>query len=129
MRGSALRLAACDETEEAPEPLLYRGPVGDRNDMETGFVLEELGVTVMVGPSTVAPGRGLFVALADEAGVDSVELPEGTLFAGYSKEGTWAVSAQGDKAVAYAFGDSDTAVVCEKELKPLIEAVACPPNR
>lgn len=127
MRGSALRLADCDEPEggeEAPEPFLYQGPLGNRDEMETGFEIQELGLTLMVGKSTVAPGRGLFVALADEAGVDRVELPEGTLFAGYSKVGAWAVSAQGDKAVAYAFEDPDTACVCEKELKPLIEAVA-----
>lgn len=126
LRGSALRLADCDEPEggeEAPEPFLYQGPLGNRDEMETGFEIQELGLTLMVGKSTVAPGRGLFVALADEAGVDRVELPEGTLFAGYSKVGAWAVSAQGDKAVAYAFEDPDTACVCEKELKPLIEAV------
>jgi hypothetical protein len=65
-------------------PLLYEGPVGKRQEMETGFVVEELGLTVMVGPSRAAPGRGLFVCLADGEGIERVELPAGSLFSGYT---------------------------------------------
>lgn len=72
----------------------------------------------------MAPGRGLFVAVDTDEDIDTVQIPEGTLISGYSKAGTWAPQWEGDKTVAFAFDSPDTAVVYDKELMPLIEAVS-----
>ena len=74
--------------------------------------------------SQVAPGRGLFVAVNAGDAVHRVEVPEGTLISGYSKAGVWASKWQGDKSVAFAFDSPDTAVVFDKQLMSLIEAVS-----
>ena len=54
------------------------------------------------------------LAVAADEDVERVELKEGTLISGYSKAGTWATQWQGDKTVAYAFDEVDTAVVYDR---------------
>jgi len=134
-RGVAtLRCCEGGHHDEASEPLSadlkftvpteYVGPVGERAQMEAGCVVDNLGLQILIGPSRVSTGRGLFVSVAQEEGVDKVVLHEGTLISGYSKTGSWVNSWQGDKSVAFAFDSPDTAVVYDKELMPLIEAVS-----
>jgi hypothetical protein len=55
--------------------------------------------------SCVAPGRGLFVRVAAEEGVDQVTLDAGTLISGYSKTGSWATNWAGDKGLAMSFSE------------------------
>ena len=103
----------------------YDGPVSDFLQMEAGCVIEDLGLEVLVGPSTVPnAGRGLFIALQE--GVEEVTLPRGTPICGYSK-GTFTSEGEGDKAVAYAFQSIYTGVIYNKQitsLKKLIQSAA-----
>ena len=102
----------CDDTFSSA--VEYVGPLGQADAMEAGCVVGNLGLEILIGPSRVAPGRGLFIRVAAEEGVDRVVLKQGTLISGYSKIGTWAQDWQGDKAVAFAFDSPDTAVVYDK---------------
>ena len=115
--------------------------------------LGNLGLEIMIGPSQVCAGRGMYIAVAADDGVGRVEgglarqcfaalpclrdredycadcsprLPvdAGTLISGYSKAGKWRDNWQGDKTVAFAFDSPDTPVVFEKQLMPLIEAMS-----
>lgn len=103
----------------------YEGPIGSYDEMEAGLTIEELGLQLLVGPSVVAPGRGLFVCLADsdESGVESVTLPRGTPIVGYSKEGIFQEEPEGDKTVGFNFVDVDTGVIFDKKLRRLTEAL------
>ena len=121
------RMMSCSgnvDDHSIPNANAYVGPVGEVEAMEAGCFVTNLGLELLIGPSKVAPGRGLFLRVASEEGVDRVVLGEGTLISGYSKTGDWAKGWQGDKAVAFAFDSPDTGVVYDKEFMPLIEAVS-----
>eukprot|EP00960_Hanusia_phi_P037782 753111-Hanusia_phi.AAC.3 len=109
-----------EEEEEEIEP--YVGPSEVQDKMKFGCFVQDLGIEIFVGPSKVCHGMGLYVAVAASEHVAQVTLPAGTLISGYSKEGSWSVASQGDKAVAYAFDRPDTLVVYERELMSLIDA-------
>ena len=109
----------------SPEVVLdYDGPTSDFSFMEAGCVIEDLGIEVLVGESTVpGAGRGLFVALQE--GVQEVTLPRGTPICGYSK-GNFTSEGEGDKTVAYAFQSIYTGVIYNKQiisLKKLIQSM------
>jgi len=81
---------------------VYSGPINIWENMEAGIDISDLNLQVLVGPSAVCDGRGLYIALGDD--VEEVTIPRGTPICGYSK-GTFTNSANGDKTVAYAFED------------------------
>eukprot|EP00596_Hydrurales_sp_CCMP1899_P004199 CAMPEP_0119034944 /NCGR_PEP_ID=MMETSP1177-20130426/1954_1 /TAXON_ID=2985 /ORGANISM="Ochromonas sp, Strain CCMP1899" /LENGTH=253 /DNA_ID=CAMNT_0006992783 /DNA_START=249 /DNA_END=1010 /DNA_ORIENTATION=+ len=88
--------------------------------MEAGCSIENLGLQVMIGPSLMGAGRGLFLSIAGD--VEKVILPAGTPICGYSK-GKFTKEADGDKSVAYMFSNPYTGVIFEKTLMPLLDAV------
>eukprot|EP01041_Mallomonas_annulata_P009675 gene9675-20118_t len=98
----------------------YSGPILDYEYMDAGCSINELGLEIMVGPSLVASGQGLYIRLNPD--VDSVTLPAGTPLCGYSK-GTLQLSETGDKTVGYKFTDTSYGVFFRKKLIPLIVAI------
>ena len=80
-----------------------------------------VGINVMVGPSLIGDGRGLFLNIIEES-VDEVLLPRGTPVCGYNK-GVFKDEAIGDKAVAYLFTSPYNGVIFQKKLMPLLDAV------
>lgn len=99
----------------------YDGPISDFSLMEAGCVIEDLGLEVLIGQSTVPnAGRGLFIALQE--GVEEVTLPRGTPICGYSK-GTFTDEGEGDKTVAYAFQSMYTGVIYNKQITSLKKLV------
>lgn len=113
-----------DEQEEGEEEDIepYIGPSQSQDKMKYGCLVQDLGIEIFVGESKVCSGMGLYVAVAASEHVAEVTLPAGTLISGYSKEGAWSSSSQGDKAVAFAFDKPDTLVVYDRELMTLIDA-------
>jgi len=106
-------------------------PVGSIADMEGGIAIGELALQVLVGPSLVAPGRGLFLCIDDdddddEAGaVEEIIIPQGTPLCGYAR-GYFTDKGEGDKSVGFMFGGNsaeDTAVFYNKQLMTLGAAV------
>ena len=109
-----------DSTNVDDPYLIYEGPVSSIDDMIAGTEVEELGLTLMVGPSKAAIGLGLFVAISDD--LENVEVPKGTPLCGYSK-GEFTDNAEGDKTVAYLVGAAESGVIFNKKLMPLSEAL------
>lgn len=105
----------------APAPASFKGPSSTFSIMEGGFSTAELGLTVMAGPSTVCDGLGLFISLDEDT--ESVVVPKGSVICGYSRLGTYEGTWDGDKSVGFGFGDSETAVIFDKKLMPLREAL------
>lgn len=95
-------------------------------DMIAGIDIDELGLLVMVGPSLVCDGFGIFMACSDD--IDTVTLPGGTTICGYSK-GIFANYTDGDKTVNYLFSDPEQGVIFEKELMTLSNAIEIVHNR
>jgi hypothetical protein len=107
----------------------FRGPLGEYKDMIAGVQNAQLGLDILVGPSTIAgAGYGVFAALSDE--VQSVEVKEGQPLMGYSK-GTFTSDADkgGDKTVAWNFHTVDQAIFFEKELMTIKDALGIISNR
>ena len=95
---------------------VYHGPSSDFSDMLSGCEIQELGLTMMVGPSKAARGMGLYVAINEN--VESVAVPYGTVLCGYSK-GIFTAEADGDKTVAYLLDSPFSGVFYNKSLVPL----------
>ena len=117
LRARAMRLH--DSTE------CYVGPCQSFEEMIAGVENEELGLSVMVGQSTLgdgAAGLGVFVAISD--GVEETSIKQGQPLIGYSK-GTFINTAEaaGDKTVAWLFSGVDQAIFFEKELMTLRDAM------
>lgn len=87
--------------------------------MEAGVEIQDIGLTVYVGKSIAAPGRGLFVSINEEG---EVFLPRGTPVCGYSR-GKFTDQADGDKTVAFLLTNVRLGVIYEKELMPLYKAI------
>lgn len=64
--------------------------------------IDELGVEVLVGPSSVSPHAGLGVYVRTLPGVDTVLLPAGTPLFGFASAGELRPAGDGDKSVAFA---------------------------
>lgn len=98
------------------------GPMSLRNNMNTGWGLDELGVDLFIGPSAAALGKGLFVALQSD--VEEALIPLLTVICGYGK-GDFVSPAQvvGDKGVDFAFHATDGLVVFNKQIRPLHEVI------
>jgi hypothetical protein len=109
--------------------------------MEGGIAIAESALHVLVGPSLVANGRGLFLAIyndiddmddMDDDGnddgnddnddmVEEVIIPQGTPLCGYSK-GYFTSQEEGDKSVAFLY-TSDTLVFYNKQLMGISDAI------
>ena len=96
----------------------YEGPVSKFDKMEAGFTIEELGLTLMIGPSISGKGRGLFVALNED--VEVSKLTKGTVICGYSR-GVFSQEAEGDKTVGFNFNSVNNTILFEKQLLPIYE--------
>ena len=97
------------------------------DDMVAGVQNEGLGVNICVGPSSIPnAGYGLFVCLND--GVESSEMKQGTPLIGYSR-GKFTSNFDGDKTVGYRFSSVDQAIVFEKELMTIFDAIGIISNR
>ncbi len=109
----------------------YVGPIGSMYDMEGGIAIAESALNVIVGPSLVAPGRGLFLSIFDEEEeydlseqenmVKEVIIPQGTPICGYAR-GYFSFEEKGDKSVSYMF-NSDTLIFYEKQLMGISDAI------
>mmetsp|Transcript_3135 Transcript_3135/g.5706 ORF Transcript_3135/g.5706 Transcript_3135/m.5706 type:complete len:312 (-) Transcript_3135:221-1156(-) len=110
----------------------YVGPVGSIGDMEGGIAVGDLALQVLVAPSLVANGNGLFLCIdnsdddADESGsVEEIIIPQGTPICGYAR-GYFTDEEDGDKSVGFLFGENSadvTAVFYNKQLMTLSDAL------
>lgn len=107
------------DQEEVAVP--FTGPQGRFELIERGFDLQELGISLMVGKSTVCDGRGLFLTLANETVMEST-IPKGTILCGYSK-GEFKSLVEGDKTVGCFLSHPEAAVIFNKEIHSLLEVV------
>jgi len=107
-------------------PGVYHGPTAEFSDMLSGCEIQDLGITMMVGPSKVASGNGLYVAINEN--VESVTVPYGTVLCGYSK-GTFTAEADGDKTVAYLLDSPYSGVLYNKSLTPLHKLIGLSDKR
>lgn len=99
----------------------YEGPSSSFAMMEAGCAIEDLGLEILVGPSTISGcGRGLFISLQED--VEEVTLPRSTPICGYSR-GSFCSQGEGDKTVAYSFSSLNTGVIYNKKVMSLREAV------
>lgn len=104
---------------------IYNAPCLSIDDVVAGCTIENLGLSVFVGPSICMAeagidGLGLYLALADD--VDQTDLASGTVICGYSK-GNFHGTASGDKCVAFAFCSTKVLVFLNKKLMSLAEAI------
>ena len=100
----------------------FTGPIGDPDEMIASIEVQEIGLTVEVGPSEISPGSlGLFARLAP--GVETAALPEMSLLGGYAR-GKFSNDASGDKAVGFAINSPMTAVFYQRTLMSVKEALA-----
>lgn len=131
---------AFDDSNSEYDIEAYVGPIGSMYDMEGGIAIAESALNVLVGPSLVAPGRGLFLSIFDEEQEEEVEdddkecflseqenmvqeviIPQGTPICGYAR-GYFSSEEKGDKSVSYMF-NSDTLVFYEKQLMGISDAI------
>ena len=104
---------------------VYDGPLSTVTAMQAGCSVENIGLTVFIGPSETMTkegmsGCGLYLALNED--VSDVTLPSGTVLCGYSK-GDFKAVAEGDKCVAYAFCSVNILIALNKKLISLNEAI------
>lgn len=117
----------------------YVGPIGSMADMEGGIAITENALSVLVGSSLVAPGRGLFLAIFDERGgddenieelngiggcngeIEEVVIPQGTPICGYAR-GYFSSEEKGDKSVSFMF-TADSPIFYEKQLMGISDAI------
>jgi hypothetical protein len=106
----------------------YDGPISSLDAMVASYALPNLGLTVFVGPSKVAPtaGLGLFVAVSEDSShhekknqyPHQVKLLRSTPLFGYST-GTFTDSSDGDKTVAYLISSIHAGVVYDDKVRAL----------
>ena len=92
-----------------------------------GIAISENALQVLVGPSLVSPGRGLFLSIFNEDiesddVVEEVVIPHGTPLCGYGR-GYFTSEETGDKSVSFTF-TSDTVVFFEKKLMGISDAIS-----
>ncbi len=95
--------------------------------IQGGIAISENALQVLVGPSLVAPGRGLFLSIFNEDiesddFVEEIIIPHGTPLCGYAR-GYFTSEETGDKSVSFTF-TSDTVVFFEKKLMGISDAIA-----
>eukprot|EP01031_Cornospumella_fuschlensis_P030267 gene30267-36576_t len=89
--------------------------------MAIGWGLDELGVDLFVGPSVVADGMGLFLALQSD--VEEAIIPAHTVICGYAKGVFSKEASMGDKDVGFEFSNTSVWVVYNKQILPLQEVI------
>ncbi|GFH59244.1 hypothetical protein CTEN210_15720 [Chaetoceros tenuissimus] len=109
-RGYVKALYSSHEDIEA-----YVGPISSLGDMEGGIAVGELSLSVLVGPSQVASGRGLYLSIYEdiddedeESVVEEIIIPQGTPLCGYAR-GFFSDDQDGDKSVGFLFGENTSA--------------------
>lgn len=119
-----------DTNSDSIEP--YVGPISSIADMEGGIAISESALHVLVGPSLVAPGRGLFLSIYNDMDedeyidmnsdfVEEVVIPQGTPLCGYAR-GIFSSEESGDKSVGFLFSQ-DTPIFYEKQLMGIGDAI------
>jgi hypothetical protein len=108
---------------------VYKGPIlADPSKIVAGLSLNELGLDLLVAPSTVAPGQlGLYAILSERDSDDRIEsttIPAMSLLCGYSREGRFAAKDEGDKTVGFSLACATTAVFYERQLMSIVDALA-----
>ncbi|GFH44320.1 hypothetical protein CTEN210_00794 [Chaetoceros tenuissimus] len=104
----------------------YNGPKGDMTQMEYGMTITLSGASsfnILVGPSSVAQGKGLFLAPHESS--LSVTIPIGTPLCRYPS-GQFTSQPQGDKCVLFAFTQNQpeaTPVFFQEKLMSLADAI------
>ena len=97
------------------------------------YLSGELALQVLVAPSLVAPGKGLFLCIYDDidddgGSVEEIIIPQGTPICGYAR-GYFADEAEkdGDKSVGFLFSSENaadlTAVFYNKQLMTLSDVL------
>lgn len=82
----------------------YVGPIGSMSDMEGGVVVGELALQVLVAPSLVAPGKGLFLCIYDDIDDDGDNADEiGAVEEIIIPQGMWRKSKLEDVAQVHCF--------------------------
>lgn len=89
----------------------------------SGCILHELGLELTVRDSVLGVGKGLFLALDSNEGVEEVEVSPGQILCGYSK-GVFEDQARGDKTVGFSFNDLNNGVIFNKKLMTLSDAIS-----
>jgi hypothetical protein len=109
-------IALAHLSDSGAPPEIYHGPTSQFDDMLSRCELEDLGLTMMVGPSKAGRGMGLYLAVDDNIG--TVSLPFGTLLTRYS-QGTFTKTGDGDKTVGILLDSLQTGVFYKNKLTPL----------
>lgn len=103
-------------TAEGPTP--YRGPTSTFEAILAGSEIGDSGVNVMVGPSQVCNGLGLYISV-DES---PTQLGGGTILCGYAP-GRFVEAPEGDKIVAFNFSSLEQVVMYNGSFTPIFEVV------
>jgi hypothetical protein len=107
--------------------LSYNGPTQSLAKIDGGFSVEELGITVCAGKSTL-PGSGMGMFLCLNENVKEVVIPFGTVLCGYSNSGTLQDEGSGDKTVGYYFDSLDQGCVFQKMVLSLRDVLYDDPD-
>lgn len=129
-----MKMAGSSEEKEfatVTNTIIYDGPILpsdiEENDILAGIQLQELGIDLVVAPSTVAEGTlGLFMGLS--YGVEKATLPKMTLLCGYSGKtedngGSFQEADIGDKTVGFFIRSPQTAVFYNQQLMSIEDAL------
>ncbi len=105
----------------------FHGPIGDFADIEGACTLSDIGLTLLVGKSTInREMKGLFITINDDT--DEVFIPRASVICGYAK-GVLTESFMGDKTVGYRFKNKKNIIVFEKQIMPLSDCISIISNR
>jgi hypothetical protein len=97
----------------------FTGPVSSFENMEKGFDLEELGISIMIGKSEFCEGRGLFISLINNS-ITETTISMGSIVCAYSK-GSFCPIIEGDKGVSFMLTKLDTTVIFNKEYQSIFD--------
>ena len=115
----------CQEHDEIYHD--FHGPMGDFADIEGACALSDIGLTLLIGKSTINRDmKGLFITINDDT--DEVFIPKASVICGYAK-GQLAESFVGDKTVGYRFKNTKNIIVFEKQIMPLSDCISIIRNR
>ena len=101
----------------------YTGPISSFEEVVGGFHASELGLKIMVAPSKICSGLGMYIVLDEDT--FEVEVPAKTIISGYSQRGSLKKGAvEGkDTAVAFLFDTIKRGVIFEKKFQSLAEVL------
>ena len=110
-----------DDRQRLLEPFV--GPTCSFENVQGGFEVSELGLTVMAAPSQVCDGLGLYIVLDEDT--FEVEVPANTIISGYSQRGSFKEEAVegNDRTVAFLFDNMKRGVIFEKKFQSLADVL------